>query len=317
MKTEIRNILEEYTLRRQSEERRINALLNKLMDENPDFRKARQEYSSARAKAAIKRLEGGKESIAKAKDTYNKSLLAACKKSSVDEKELEVKYVCKNCKDTGYTGDNEKSFCKCVVNRITEKSLSSRNIQSGSTFDKFDENIFPDDEKTDSEGRTQRGHILHIKERAVKWCSAFPETNRLQTIFAGATGVGKSFMAGCIANDILKKGYSVVNTTAGGINDAMLKIINDRDSSVMGLFKSCDLLVIDDLGVEPMIKNITIETLYDIIEYRLSNKKHTIFCTNLSLPMIEERYGARVFSRISSTKNTAFMQVQGKDIRRL
>ena len=317
MKIEIRNILEEYTLRRQSEERRINALLNKLMEENPDFRKARQEYSSARAQAAIKRLDGGREDVAKAQSAYNKSLASACRKSSIDEKELEIQYICDNCKDTGYTGDKEKSLCKCVVNRITETSLASRNLQSGATFDNFDENVFPDDEKTDSEGRTQRGHMLHIKDRAVNWCSTFPETNRLQTIFAGATGVGKSFIAGCIASDLLKRGYSVVNTTAGGINDAMLKIINDRDNSVMGLFKSCDLLVIDDLGVEPMIKNITIETLYDIIEHRLSNKKHTIFCTNLSLPMIEERYGARVFSRISSTKNTAFMQVQGKDIRRL
>lgn len=85
----------------------------------------------------------------------------------------------------------------------------------------------------------------------------------------------------------------------------------------MGLFKTCDLLIIDDLGVESILRNITIETLYEIIEYRLANKKHTIICTNLTMIQLQERYGYRISSRISSARNTALMQLLGKDLRSL
>lgn len=317
MKFEIRNLLEEYANTRHMEEQRVNNLLKKLIDENPEFKKAREDYSSSRAIQALAKLDGKTSNIDKARKKYSSTIKLACKNSRVDERDLETRYVCSDCMDTGYVGDNEKTFCHCLANKATKSLLSSQNLLKDATFDNFDESIFPDNNRIDNDGKSQREHIVRIKERAQKWCETFPNINKQQTLFIGATGVGKSFMTNCIAHEIIKKGYSVVNSTASGINEAMFKVINEKDSSIIGLFKSCDLLIIDDLGVESMLRNITIETLYDIIEHRLSNKKHTIICTNLTLLMIEERYGHRVFSRISSTKNTALMQMLGDDLRRL
>jgi len=316
-KIDIRGILEEYNNKRSYEEARVNEVLNRLIAENPEFKKAREEYSRARAMHAMAKLKGENYDFDKAKRQYATNLNSACKSSSINRDELETKYTCNDCKDTGYIGDNEKTFCHCLINKATKNALASQNLQHDVTFDNFDENIFPDDKRIDKQGRSQKEHILHIKDRAIKWCESFPKTNKLQTLFIGVTGVGKSFMINCMAHKIIEKGYSVVNLTAGGINEAMLKVINERDNSIIKLFKSCDLLIIDDLGVEPILRNITVETLYEIIEYRLSNKKHTIICTNLTLPKIEQRYGYRVFSRISSTRNTALMHILGDDLRRL
>ena len=317
MRSELRNILDEYADKRAKEEARVNDLIKKLMEENSGFKKARAEYSSARAGQAMAKLKGEILDIEKEKQNYNSALKSACKKNKANEKDLQIRYDCADCKDTGYVGGNQKTMCHCVVNRITKSILSSQNLNNDATFQKFDESIFSNDKKVDKEGRTQRNHILHMKERAENWCDAFPKTNKLQTLFVGKTGVGKSFLTNCIAHSIIERGYSVVNSTASGINEAMLKVINARDNSIVNLFKSSDLLIIDDLGVEPMIKNITVETLYEILEHRIKNSKHTIICTNLTLVQIQEKYGYRISSRILSKKNTAIMHILGDDLRRL
>lgn len=317
MNIELKNIIEEYAQRRMDEEARVNVIYKKLMAENIDFKKARKEYSSMRANEIRAKLKGEIFDIEKAKKKYNGSLKLACKKSDVKVEDLLIRHQCNDCMDTGYAGDNQKNLCHCVVNRAANNTIVSQNLLEDATFDNFDENIFPQNEKVDKDGRSQREHMLHMKSRAQEWCKDFPDTKKKQTLFIGATGVGKSYMVSCIAHNIIKKGYSVINATASGINEAKLKTINDRDSSAMGLFKSCHLLIIDDLGVESMLRNITVETLYEIIEYRLANKKHTIVCTNLSMTKLQERYGYRIISRISSTKNTALMQLLGRDLRSL
>ncbi len=317
MNTELKNILDEYAAKRAREENRVTNLLKKLMEENQQFKSARQEYSSARAKLAGAKLQGGTYQIDTAKEKYNKELKAACKKSGIEISDLQIKYLCADCRDTGYTGENQKVFCHCIINRMAGTILSAQNMNEENTFENFDESIFPNNKAVDKEGRNQREHILHIKERAISWCDSSPDDVKQQLLIMGKTGVGKSFIANCIANYSIKNGFSVVNATAGGINEAMLKVINEKDNSLIKLFKNSDLLIIDDLGVESILRNITIETLYDIIEYRLVKKKRTIIVTNLTLPAMQEKYGYRIFSRISSKRNTALLQIMGDDLRRL
>ena len=313
---EIKLILEEYSNKRAKEEARVNGIYRQLIAGTPGFKKARQEYSAARAQHAMGRLGGENADIEKQKKQYYKELESACKANNINIKELDIKYECPDCMDTGFVGEYEKTYCHCLINRATKQILANQNLIEGATFQNFDQSIFPTDKKVDKEGRNQRAHILYVKERAQNWCDTFPQTKKLNTLFMGATGVGKSYLASCIAHEIIKKGHSVVNTKASGINEAMLRVINDRDNSIISFFKTCDLLIIDDLGVEPVIRNITLETLYDIVEHRLTVKKHTIIVTNLLLKDIEGRYGYRTASRIVSTTNTAIMNIVGDDLRR-
>jgi len=70
--------------------------------------------------------------------------------------------------------------------------------------------------------------------------------------------------------------------------------------------------VIDDLGTE-MATSFTKSVLYNIINTRMLSRKPTIINTNLTMKQIEERYTARISSRlIGSYEGEWFI---GNDIR--
>ena len=68
-------------------------------------------------------------------------------------------------------------------------------------------------------------------------------------------------------------------------------------------FSDCmkaDVLLIDDLGTEPILKNVTKEYLYNLINVRQINNLPTIISTNLSEDDILSRYDERIFSRLAN-----------------
>ena len=74
-----------------------------------------------------------------------------------------------------------------------------------------------------------------------------------------------------------------------------------------------DLLVLDDLGAETELDaKINTSVLYNIINDRQNASLPTIINSNLDLCGLEERYGERIVSRISSMDTLLFA---GKDIR--
>ena len=89
---------------------------------------------------------------------------------------------------------------------------------------------------------------------------------------------------------------------------------SEREDFLLPLL-SCDYLLIDDLGTEPIKRNITLEYLYLILSEREKNAKYTIITTNLDLEGILSRYGERIFSRISSKKTTLKLYIDGDDLR--
>ena len=76
------------------------------------------------------------------------------------------------------------------------------------------------------------------------------------------------------------------------------------------------LLLIDDLGTEPMMRNITVEYLFTLLNERMANKRHTVVATNLTPMQIQERYGERVASRLLDSSAGVTARFQGKDLRR-
>ena len=75
-------------------------------------------------------------------------------------------------------------------------------------------------------------------------------------------------------------------------------------------------MVIDDLGAERVLNNVTAQNLYTIISERQERKKPYMITTNLSLEEIGERYGDRLFSRLSSKFNVP-LELKGKDLRKM
>ncbi|MDR1858696.1 MAG: hypothetical protein LBQ69_04430 [Treponema sp.] len=88
-----------------------------------------------------------------------------------------------------------------------------------------------------------------------------------------------------------------------------------RDTDAIDAFLDCELLVIDDLGAEPQIKNVTQEHLCNIINERLQNGRPFIVTTNLSPAQIVARYDQRIASRILCADTSTLINFSGPDRR--
>jgi len=149
------------------------------------------------------------------------------------------------------------------------------------------------------------------------YCKDFPNISNANIIFSGATGTGKTFMTNIISDNLKNSGFKVEYTTAFGMVKAFQNYIQTfgRDSSQIDNFLECDLLIIDDLGTEPIIKNITQEHIYNIVNERLVNERPFIITTNLDPDAIKEKYDQRIASRILSKETSRVIEVKCKDLR--
>ena len=114
-------------------------------------------------------------------------------------------------------------------------------------------------------------------------------------------------MSNCIANELLKKGKTVLYQTAPVlletvINDKMTKNKTQKQKDFYKNVLECDLLIIDDLGTE-FLNSMLLSELFTIINTRLLNLNtkitKTIISTNLSIEEIFRKYEERIGSRIA------------------
>lgn len=114
-------------------------------------------------------------------------------------------------------------------------------------------------------------------------------------------------MSNCIANELLKKGKTVLYQTAPVlletvINDKMTKNKTNTQKEFYKNVLECDLLIIDDLGTE-FLNSMLLSELFTIINTRILNLNSkvtkTIISTNLNIEEIFRRYEERIGSRIA------------------
>ena len=116
---------------------------------------------------------------------------------------------------------------------------------------------------------------------------------------------GKTFMSNCIANELLKKGKTVLYQTAPVLLESVINYkMSKNKSSIDNIYSSvlnCDLLIIDDLGTESL-NSMKLSELFTIINTRILNLNNkitkTIISTNLNINEIFNNYEERIGSRI-------------------
>lgn len=118
-------------------------------------------------------------------------------------------------------------------------------------------------------------------------------------LFYGAVGVGKTFAAACIANELLRNRVPVVMTSFVKLLDTM-QGFKEKDDELIARLNRAKLLVIDDLGAERST-DFALEKVYNIIDSRYRAKLPVILTTNLSMDDMKDavdiRY-ARIYDRI-------------------
>ena len=118
---------------------------------------------------------------------------------------------------------------------------------------------------------------------------------------------------------LFRSGFPAVRVTAFRLFETMRRqhVGGDEDFDGFSELIEAPLLLIDDLGTEPMMRNITVEYLFTLLNERMAARRHTVVATNLTLVQIKERYGERVASRLLDKGACRIIQLKGKDLRTL
>lgn len=88
-----------------------------------------------------------------------------------------------------------------------------------------------------------------------------------------------------------------------------------REGETAREYFDAPLLLIDDLGMEPLMENITVEQIYHLLNARLSRGLPTAVSTNLSRTELQRRYTERVSSRLLDARTGLAVSFLGRDIR--
>ncbi len=233
--------------------------------------------------------------------------------AGINESDLEPKYHCKKCNDSGYV---DGKVCECVkfaAAKLIYDELNKDVPLEDCTFSSFNLKYYPE---TSNDGYSPREVMGKIFESCVSYADKF-NPHMPSLLFYGNTGLGKTHLSLSIANEVISRGYNVVYGPISRILQQIEEEYFSRDlqsNQTLNTVNECDLLIIDDLGTEFTTPFVT-STIYDIINSRILSKKPTIINTNLSMEEIEKRYSPRIVSRISGNY-TMFMFV-GSDVRAL
>ncbi|MBP1754840.1 MAG: hypothetical protein H6Q59_1238 [Firmicutes bacterium] len=316
-------ILRDYDSRRLSDKHDLDRRIAHAYGLIPELKELEEEIISLSARSGRLALRGNDTDLNELKNTLSK--LNARKeelliREGLPADYLQMHYQCNKCHDTGYI-KNEK--CNCFKQAIADLMYSDSNIKAiltNENFNKFSFRFYSDDYVDETLGLSPLSNM----QKVVAGCKNFVKhfhKNHDNLLLLGNTGVGKTFLANCIAKDLLDHGYTVIYLTAFRLFDILEKhkFGKDEDSShnasnQFDYILECDLLIIDDLGTE-LNNAFTNSQLYLIINERLLKQKSTIISTNLSLPNINTNYGERIFSRIVSSYNV--QRIIGEDIRLL
>lgn len=233
----------------------------------------------------------------KIKEIKNKKV-EILNKIGFKEEDVLPKFHCKNCNDTG------KNNCKCKTEIKNKILLKKAGIEG--ELESF-ENAKSVSKETDK--------ALEILK---KFAEKFPNVAKKNIFISGETGVGKTYMTSCLANELIKKGVYIYITTAFNLNNIFVQYCKARDEekqSILGPLIESEVLFIDDLGTEPILNNITLNYLYLVLNERTVGNKSTIINSNLGPDGIIDRYGERIFSRIFNQRIGLAIKLEGEDLR--
>ena len=217
---------------------------------------------------------------------------------------------CPDCRDSGYLENGE--LCGCLLQLYEEekaKALSKLLRTDAESFADFRLDYYT-------------GEARECMQLTLGSARAYAEsfsTASTNLLMQGGTGLGKTFLSGCIARAVSAQGFSVVYETAQEAFGAFEEQKFSRDAETYAAASekvrrilNCELLILDDLGTE-LTTSFTQSALYNIINSRLTARRKTIISTNLSEKELTDRYIPQIMSRINWEFD--WLPFMGEDIR--
>ena len=211
-------------------------------------------------------------------------------------------YQCKICNDTGYV---KSAHCECLEKLRIELTLESNPALKGvaESLKEVNYNFYGDK----SADYAKYGKFLHnnFLRGEVNYCTII-----------GAPGTGKTYLSEVCLNQALREGYSVAEINSVKLNRVFLEYHCARLENKAEIWEELvepDILLIDDLGVESLLNNVTVQYIYELLTERAGKK--TVITTNLDLRGLEDKYGQRIVSRLLDKRKGSSLSLSGEDYR--
>lgn len=233
---------------------------------------------------------------------------------------------CNLCSDTAiYNGGKCPKCYSTTWVQVLRENIDPLLPQKEHNFDNFDLNIFSEDSVNTAVGKVKpRDQIEGILDLSKQFLADFPKSSD-NLFFTGRAGTGKTYLAECIANEVLKKNYlalvldmlkieEIINNlrtkqrSFSTKAEQLSKAQNDYD-----LLLEADLLVIDDLGLQTDLLTNPLAELIAILRERNINKKVTIITSNYDIKDLKKVFDERLFSRLM--QNFKMLPFVGEDLR--
>lgn len=117
-----------------------------------------------------------------------------------------------------------------------------------------------------------------------------------------------------MADRLIERDINVLLISAYRMLEVLRKSYFENDQGSSELLDA-DVLMIDDLGSEPLMQNVTVEQLFNLLNERQNRNLSTVISTNLDMAKFRERYTERVASRLRDSRCCKVMNLIGRDIR--
>lgn len=303
---------------------KLEKLKNNYLDEHPDLEAALEKRADLRW-SNLQDILAGKDKDElqdESKLEFPAELEAEYKEYNNLDKQA---FFCEICLDQGHI--NNKYCPNCyndVFIKVLKEDIPAYLPNKDFTFENFDLDVFSDEDielgQATTSARTQMEYNL---ERAKEFIENFPAAANM--FFQGPIGTGKTFLASCIANDLLSKNYLALvlstNFIEEIINNLRVKEQSfstkeaelDKAKKDYQLLLEADLLVIDDFGIMAGLLNNPLAEIMNLLSLRKLKDKSTIITTNLNMRQLKSVYDERLFSRL--VDNFDILSFIGADLR--
>lgn len=293
------NEVKQFFLNKKMKEEERSSEIIEYLCQNEEFRSLYRDYTLNQLKLVRADYEKSRDELAHAVEELKTQLNQLLKKKNMDINSLSPKYDCEICHDTGVV---DGKLCECMKKELRRRKTEKLN--SNTNFKKFE----------DANQRIMTEADKKALETLKRWCDNYPNTTKININITGTPGIGKTFMLECVASALIEKGHEVCFKTAFEFNE-LARLYHIGKSFDFTSLIDAEVLIIDDLGSEPIFNNVTKEYLYNLINTRQTHFRPTLISSNLFLTDLLDRYEERIFSRLTNKNLSLNINLTGKNKR--